>query len=243
MNLSIDRGNSRTKLGLFQGEQLIETLVIEKWSVEEIFDLATNQSVKNIILSNVAEGLPEEEREKFRNSFCFIELDANTPIPIINLYQTPQTLGKDRLAAVLGAYQLYPEQHCLVIDAGTCITYDLLTADGKYLGGNIAPGMKMRLQAMHHFTARLPLISGGNSENWIGDSTENALINGAQLGTILEIQGFIELSEAKLGVVTVIFTGGDANFFVKKLKREIFVNQNLVLIGLNKILNYNAKRL
>ncbi|KAA3636402.1 MAG: type III pantothenate kinase, partial [Bacteroidetes bacterium] len=129
----------------------------------------------------------------------------------------------------------------LVIDAGSCITYDILTQNGRFLGGNISPGKKMRLKAMHSFTENLPLPEESETDiNW-GNTTNTALLNGAHLGAVLEMQGFIELCNSEFGATNVFLTGGDADFFANKCKKKIFVHPNLVLTGLNKILNYNVE--
>jgi type III pantothenate kinase len=241
MNLAIDIGNTRTKVGLFEGGQLYKRLDFDAFSKNKIMELATNHNAQNIIFSSVALSLSKEEEEEIRRSFSLLILSTNTALPIQNLYHTPETLGKDRIAAVVGAHVAYPGRSCLVVDAGTCITYDLLMDGERYLGGNIAPGIKMRLKAMHTFTASLPdaPLSSGQRE-WIGKDTISALQNGAELGALLEAEGFIRYCEEKLGEITVIFTGGNADFFAKHLKRQIFVNQNLVLIGLNKIIEHNV---
>lgn len=241
MNLAIDIGNTRTKIGVFQGAKLLEKRIWENWKSQDLFQLITNQKIENIILSTVGESVKEDLRQYFRSGFCYIELESHTPLPIRNLYRTPETLGKDRLAAVIGAYQLYTAEACLVIDAGTCITYDFLSADGAYLGGNIAPGLGMRLAAMHHFTARLPQVEIEENDQLIGQSTHSAMQNGGVLGMMLEIEGYIQFAQSRFGQINVILTGGDADFFAKKMKNEIFVNHNLVLVGLNKILNYNVE--
>ena len=242
MNLAIDIGNSRTKLGLFDGERMLARETWESWGLRELSAWATNQNVENVILSTVAGALDDAVLNYLRENFTFVYLDSNTPLPIVNRYRSPETLGKDRLAAVVGAFCLFPDATCLVIDAGSCITYDVLEAGGVFLGGNISPGMQMRLRAMHAFTARLPLLEVRSLEGWLGDSTESAMQCGAQTGTVLEIDGFIEYFKSRFGRVNVILTGGDAVFFAKKLKSEIFVNNHLVLMGLNKILTYNVER-
>ena len=241
MNLTVDIGNTRTKIGVFEGDQLQEKWIWEKWEIKDLFQLVTNQRIENVILSTVAGSVNNKLKRFFRSGFCYIELDSHTPLPIRNLYKTPETLGKDRLAAVVGAYQLYTEEACLIIDAGTCITYDFLRADGAYLGGNIAPGLHMRLEAMHKFTAQLPKVEIKENDQMIGQSTQSAMQNGGIWGAILEIEGYIRYAQSKFGQINVILTGGDADFFAKKMKSRIFVNHNLVLIGLNKILNYNVE--
>lgn len=243
MNLAIDIGNTRTKAAVFNGGALASYGEWPNGSIPDFFEYATNQAVQNIILSNVAATMHPGVQEQLRQHFRFFELHPATPIPINNQYETPETLGKDRLAAVVGAYGLFPGQHCLVVDAGTCITYDWLTADGAYLGGNIAPGLSMRLKAMNHFTARLPKVDRGAAVQTIGRTTEEAMRNGAQEGILLEIEGYRQWSSANLGRIKVLLTGGDADFLANKFKSEIFVNHHLVLVGLNKILEYNVKRL
>jgi type III pantothenate kinase len=243
MNLAIDIGNTRTKIGVFQNGALEYEQAFENGAQDYLLEIATNHRVRNIILSTVASGLNGLIRQELERHCYVLELDAATPLPIRNLYQTPETLGKDRLAAIVGAYALWPGQHCLVVDAGTCITYDFLRQDGAFLGGNIAPGIGLRLKAMHTFTARLPLVPRGEVAEWVGRSTEEALRNGAQLGALLEIEGFIRYCQSRFGDIRVLFTGGDADFFAKNMKSQIFVHQNLVLLGLNQILNHNVKRL
>lgn len=242
MNLTIDIGNSRTKIGLFEAGQLKQMWSWESWRAEELIALATNHRVKNIILSSVAGVLPGEVEEAFSKDYFYLSLNNSTPLPFNNHYRTPETLGKDRLAAVAGALSLFPGQHCLVIDAGTCITFELLTGNGDYLGGNISPGVNMRLKAMHAFTARLPELASGNTENWLGYSTESAMRNGAQWGTVFEIEGFIAQCKTLYYPIHVILTGGDADFLAKMLKSQIFVRSELVLLGLNKILEYNVNQ-
>lgn len=243
MNLTIDIGNTRSKWGLFQEQELIEKTIRSDYSLEDIISYATNHKVKNIILSTVGTPIGPSWMAGLESRFFYLQLDHQTPLPIKNAYGTPDTLGRDRLAAIVGAWQLYPGENCLVIDAGTCITYDILSAEGVYLGGNISPGLAMRFEAMHRFTARLPLVEPGVINNPVGQSTETAMRNGGQLGTVLEIEGFIGLFSEQFGSLRVILTGGDAEFFAKVLKSKIFVNPDLVLRGLNKILTYNAEQL
>lgn len=234
MFLAIDIGNTRTKLALFKEDKLFQKITWDSWSLEKIEQFAYNHFVKKIILSSV-QNVDEDILTFFKDNFDFIELTAETSLPIYNKYQTPKTLGKDRLAAVVGAYRFFPKQSCLVIDAGTCITYDLLNDKAEYLGGNIAPGINLRMRAMHEFTAKLPLIERGEQDQIWGVSTETALRNGGQYGAVYEMQGFIDACEEQFGRMEVILTGGDADFFGKALKRKIFVRPNLVLWGLYEI--------
>ena len=239
-NLCIDIGNTRIKMGYFVAQQLVDTLVVHKKKIELAENFLTNQKIENVIFSSVSGPLPELIRKWLPSGTKVLELDHKINWPFQVAYLSPETLGKDRLAAVAGADALFPRSNCLVIDAGTCVTYDLLTDQRVYLGGNISPGWQMRLDAMHHFTAKLPRPTALAPSEWIGKSTESALQNGALQGLLWEIEGYIRQTTVDFTSINVILTGGDADFFAKKLKRKIFVNQNLVLWGLNKILNYNA---
>ena len=240
MNLILDIGNTRTKIGVFSEHRLLKKMIWDQWTLRDVKELVEQKNINRVALSTVG-NLKKSVDNFFKKHFYYINLNANTALPIKNHYKTPQTLGKDRLAAVVGAFAEYPNQHNLVIDAGTCIKYDLITADGDYYGGSISPGIEMRLKAMHHFTAKLPLVKRGSLRTLVGKNTKTALQTGGQLGAIAEASGFIRWYEEKYGQINVILTGGDANFFAKKLKSPIFVNQNLVLTGLNKILNYNVE--
>ena len=243
MNLAIDIGNTRTKLGFFKNGRLRKKMYWEDDSLDKLEALLSNQKVKNIICSTVKTvDLPFENKLK-QNRF-YIRLEADTTLPIQNKYRTPKTLGKDRLAAVAGAYTLYPGACSLVIDAGTCITYDVIDAEGNFLGGNIVPGLEMRWKAMNHFTAKLPLVSKKRfSRKDIGKDTLSALQIGGALGTTLEMDAWIEYFKQEYDVLNTILTGGDGDYFAKRLKSKIFANSNLVLIGLNKILQHNVELL
>jgi type III pantothenate kinase len=163
-------------------------------------------------------------------------------MPLKILYKTPATLGVDRLAAACGARALFPLQHCLTIDAGTCVTFDFIDMDGNYYGGAISPGMNMRFQALHTFTARLPLVSPAGEANLIGDSTESSIRSGVINGLAAEIDGIIHQYQLKFEGLRAILCGGDALFFENKLKASIFASPELVLVGLNSILIYNVNR-
>ncbi len=195
-------------------------------------------SISKVILSN--SGTVEKAiLNEFSNNKYFVHLNAETKIPILNKYGSPQTLGKDRLAAAIGSILYFPEGNSLIIDMGTCITTDFLNGKLEYLGGNISPGIKMKLIAMHKFTASLPLVEPFNNEITFAANTENALQNGAVKGTIHELNSFIKEVREKYGPINVILTGGEAIFFEKYAKNKIFVAPNLVLEGLNEILRYN----
>ena len=238
MNLAIDIGNTRAKFGFFEGQELKHSMVMEKWDTAKIYGYLRNDS--RIIVSKTSDQY-NSNLKVLKASFEVIELNNNTPLPIILDYKTPDTLGRDRIAGVVGAQRLYPDQVSLVIDAGTCITYDIVDSKGIYRGGQICPGLHMRLEAMHHFTDKLPLIKWKNGYKWIGKSTEECLISGAILGTINEMKGFIGDYNTAFGSLNILITGGDSQFFVLNMKTEILAVPSLILLGLNEILNFNAK--
>ena len=172
----------------------------------------------------------------------FMELTAATPIPIRNLYQTPETLGKDRLAAVVGAYSLFPGKDILVMDAGTALTIDFIDKDGNYRGGNISPGLNMRFRALHDDTENLFLQTQKDDYLLLGNSTESAIVSGVQNGMVFEINHYINHFVKKFPHLVTIFTGGDVNFFVNKIEKRIFAEPNLVFIGLENIIKFNIKK-
>ncbi len=240
MNLCIDIGNTRSKLAIFKGEKLVKKAVWGSIKLKEIKTFLKKWQVENIIVSATG-NISHKLEAYFHKHFFYINLDHKTALPIKNLYKTPKTLGDDRLAAVVAGHVLFPKENILVVDAGTCITYDLLNKKGEYLGGNISPGLRMRFAAMQHFTDKLPEVTPRKLKKSYGDTTVSAMRIGAQMGLIHEFEGFWRQYKVKMGDIKLILTGGDAIFFVKNLKTKIFVNQNLVLIGLNKILNYNVQ--
>lgn len=240
MNLCIDQGNTRTKAAIFESDLLIKQFQINESSLSDFEEIFDSYPIANCILSTVRES--NEIIIKYLKSKCdnFIFLSHETALPITNTYKTPQTLGKDRLAAVIGAYTLAPEKASLIIDAGTAITYDFINANGIYEGGNIAPGLSMRLNALHDYTQKLPLIEAAGETLTLGKNTEEAIRSGVVNGMIYEIEGYISILQKQHLDLNIFFTGGDTFFFEHKLKNTIFANQNLVLIGLNRIINYNA---
>lgn len=240
MNLCIDIGNTLIKVAIFDNDNLIYFDSFSELSSESVKKLHEKYPFQQGIISSVREdnNAFTEETKPFLKKL--IVLNASTKTPIVNEYQTPETLGKDRLAAVIGANYLYPGKNILVVDAGSAITFDFINNKGEYKGGNIAPGLTMRFKALHQFTSRLPLLSSDDNMPLLGRNTTEAITAGVQNSIIFETDTYInELSKVYQGMITV-FTGGDAKFFDNKLKNTIFVIPNLVLIGLNRILNFNA---
>ena len=193
------------------------------------------------ILSSVKSVDDEIIKYLSENFDSFIELDHLTELPIENLYETPEALGKDRLAAAVGANELFPNQNLLIIDAGTAITYDLVSEKNQFVGGNISPGLQMRFKALNYFTGKLPLVSYSDEFQTIGKNTTDAIRAGVQNGILYEIAQTIELFNKNYQNLQIVMTGGDSIFFDKKLNYSIFVHFNITLIGLNRILEHNAK--
>lgn len=242
MNLVIDIGNTRTKAAVFDGSEMIADYTWEGSSVDFVkFILEKSPGIKNAIVSSVHEQEPEFTGLISKKVKKLIEVDTTTPVPVINRYKTPDTLGKDRLAALVGANTIYPDSNVLIIDAGTAITYDFLDDDNQYTGGNISPGMEMRFKALNQYTRKLPKVGAKEFFPEMGTDTESSIRSGVTNGIIFEIDSYIHRFEQKYNDLKIILTGGDANFFVKKLKKTIFVVPNLVLLGLNYILQYNEK--
>jgi len=242
MNLCIDQGNSSTKIGIFDQDKLIEFATVEKFGSAEISKLFEKFLIDACILSSVI--LENDELLTELRNKCpeFIELSHLTPIPIENRYKTPETLGKDRLAAVVGASFLKPKSDILVVDSGTAITYDFIDANKVYWGGNIAPGLNLRLRALHEFTQKLPLVEAQVESPDLGTDTQSAIISGALHGIVYEIDGYINHLKIKYPKLSAFLTGGSAFYFDTKLKNAIFAERNLVLIGLNRILQYNVQK-
>ncbi len=242
MNLCIDQGNSSTKAGIFNWDKLIETFVFEQFGKRELSTLLTKFSISSCIISSVIADNIELIEELSGKIKTVIELDHKTGIPIENNYLTPETLGKDRLAAVVGASYLKPESDILVIDAGTAITYDFIDSHHRYTGGNIAPGLNLRLRALHEFTHKLPKVELKTETPLLGNSTESAILSGALYGIVFEIDGYINALKIKYPQLSTFLTGGSTFYFDNKLKNAIFAERNLVLIGLNRILLYNVQK-
>jgi type III pantothenate kinase len=242
MNLCIDQGNTNTKIGLFDQKQIIRSIVLETLNLVSLESILNSYPINACIYSSVAiETIDVISHLKNKVPF-FIQLNHQTAIPITNHYQTPETLGKDRLAAIIGASYLKPQCDTLVIDAGTAITYDFIDAKHNYLGGNISPGIDMRLKALHAFTQKLPAVQVDQNASFLGNNTQTALQAGALYGIVFEIDGYIASLKIKYPQLSTFLTGGSAIYFDTKLKNTTFAETNLVLIGLNRILEYNVQK-
>ena len=242
-NLVVDIGNSRSKLAVFDEHQLIHTEAFTGLHLKDVEKLLDQYQVTHSILSNVT-GFDEQLETLLKDRTYYLRFSSKLSAGIHLNYRTPETLGLDRLAGVIAAHALLPGQNCLVIDAGTCITYDLVDSQGNYNGGSISPGLDMRLKAMHTFTGKLPLIEKmeGFTES-VGQDTRTSMLTGVLEGAVHEVRGFIEQYNAKYTQVQVILCGGDAEFFDTRLKNSIFAHSvktelHLVLIGLNEVIHH-----
>lgn len=285
MNLTIDIGNSHVKWAVFDGERMVSStgspntsdcdidtmlvnmLLSDKHSCENIFVL--HPGISRAIISSVR-GIETEFERQIARRVPTIRLDHTTPVPIKNLYDTPHTLGVDRLAAAVAAHQMHPADNVMVVDFGTAITIDFVTSGGQFVGGNISPGVRMRLQALHEHTASLPLCEPADSSTLLGRSTQQAIENGVMNGILFEIEGYAKRLGSQMGAIKevkpeglkVVMTGGDAHFFIERMGAggenehdcgekckescfyhssfTIFATCDLVVRGLNNILTYNA---
>ncbi len=243
MNFVIDIGNTLTKLFVAKSNEIIynEQLTTEE-NYKMVQVLEKFPSIKNLIISSVVDKKLEFNRRIVKKLKNIIYLDETTPLPIKNYYKTPKTLGKDRIAAIVGAHNIFPRENVLAIDAGTAITYDFVNQKGEYNGGNISPGMSMRFRALNQLTSKLPLLSSKDEVIFFGTNTSEAIIAGVQNGIIFEMDTYIDKLREMHHQVKVILTGGDGFFFAGKLKNPIFAKPFLVALGLNRILEYNVKK-
>ena len=252
MNLCIDQGNSRTKVALMTDEgKIIKDFIFKSFSssdVERLFDL---YPITDSIISSVVDIEAAVVNTLHRRSQHFVLFDHNTPVPIINRYDTPQTLGQDRLAAAVGAKSLCPNENLLIIDAGSALTYDFVTAQGEYIGGNIAPGLKMRFTMLQRMTKKLPLVEVEEKEliPLFGTNTRDAIAAGVIRGVAYEVKGYMRTLQEKVPHFQTYLTGGNAPYILNNVRtsrtedRQMHHEKHLVLIGLNQILCYNKLKI
>lgn len=241
MNLVIDIGNTRAKAALFKGNLLLEYKVYAKVN-DLLLDTSFISQAKNAIIGSVVDEL-ESFYKELNHIIPTLVFTSETKIPLTNLYKSASTLGSDRLSASVGAYYLYSNANVLVIDAGTCLKYNFTNSKNEYLGGGISPGIQMRFKALNQFTSKLPFIEPDFSyTELIGKSTTNSILSGVLNGCVAEIDGIINEYKTHFTDAICVLTGGDSEFLAKRLKNSIFAHQNLVLIGLNDILNYNLEK-
>jgi type III pantothenate kinase len=250
MNLCIDQGNSRTKVALMTDEgKIIKDFIYKSFAsadVERLFDL---YEITDSIISSVVNIEAAVVNTLHRRSQHFVLFDHNTPVPIINTYNTPETLGQDRLAAAVGAKSICPNENLLIIDVGSAITYDFVSSEGEYIGGNIAPGLKMRFTMLQRMTKKLPLVEVEEKEliPLFGKNTRDAIAAGVIRGVAYEVKGYMRTLREKMPHFRTFLTGGNAPYILNNVRtsrseeRELQYEKHLVLKGLNTILTYNKK--
>jgi len=243
VDLVIDIGNTVAKIAIFDGYLLVDVAYSSNQNLGVLSEITAKYQPKEGIIAAVINLSDRVLEQLTALSIPLLRLDRNTLLPIINLYKTPETLGTDRIAAVVGANGEFPDKDILVIDAGTCITYEFIDSRGNYHGGNISPGLQMRFRALHEFTAQLPLVALDGLRPLIGTDTQSAIRSGVLQGIEYEMLGYIMALKHKYPELLVFLTGGDDFSFDSNLKNIIFADKFLVLKGLNRILKYNNGRI
>lgn len=237
MLLVIDVGNTRIKTAVFEQYNLLELIITDKKQIQKIVEVFSSKyKVETVFISSVGDFDPG--MLKFPEKIQIINLSSKDKFPFTNCYSTPHSLGVDRMVLAAGAVLQFPNKNRLVIDAGTCITYDYIDEKDNYLGGAISPGFKLRYESLHNYTAKLPLLNFEEPKNSIGNSTQSAIHSGVVNGVINEVEGFISDFKKQNKNFTIILTGGDAVFLAKRLKSTIFANPNFLLESLAYLYQY-----
>jgi len=238
MNLVLDLGNTNVKLAIFNNDKIIEYAMVSKLSFTELKKVKYKYpAIKNLCFSNTGPHIKDIERFCQESKIKYVKLDSNCSLPISIEYDTPKTLGSDRIALCVGAHINYPGNK-LIIDLGTCLTYDILIKN-KYMGGQISPGFQMRLRSLNHYTTNLPKLNFEFTFNEIGKTTKESILLGVYEGILFEIEGIIQKYKLRYPNITVIFTGGDVDFIKKRVKNTNFINPYLLMEGLNYIIASN----
>ena len=236
VNIAVDYGNTTAKVGIFENDLVRKE---QFSSPESLRKFLQNQPCENIIVSSVSIG----QQEVLSWSMAVrkkIALTSKSSLPIKVLYDTPDTLGVDRIAAACGALDAFPGKDCLVVDAGTCINCEFLDKHGNYHGGSISPGIAMRFGAMHEFTSRLPQVEPVAEAPLIGSSTVSCMQSGVINGIQAEVSGVVARYRHQYPGIQVILCGGDLGYFETQLGTNVAVLQDLVLSGLNSILRFHT---
>ena len=242
MILVIDVGNTRIKAAVFEDATLFEIFVFSKIELQKNIEniLKKFEKINDLVVSSVGD-VEKQSFLVYNNVLNVHFLSHEDSFPFHNCYATPKTLGIDRMVLAAGATLQFPSQNRLVIDAGTCVTYDFIDEENNYLGGAIAPGLRLRYESLHNFTAKLPLLSLESPKDFIGTSTSESIHSGVVNGFVYEIDGFIDEYKARYSNFIIILTGGDTDFLAKRLKNTIFANSNFLLESLNQTFQYKIK--
>jgi type III pantothenate kinase len=243
MVVTVDVGNTRIKAAVFEGSTVLENFVFDRNELEKKIEniLKKFKNCSDLVVASVG-NVEKHSFLAFENKLNIHFLTHDFPFPFINKYATPKTLGIDRMVLAAGATLQYPKQNRLVIDAGTCMTYDFVDEFDNYLGGSISPGLRLRYESLHNYTARLPSLTLEMPESYIGNSTAQAIHSGVVNGLVYEIDGFIDEYGANFSNFIIILTGGDADFLAKRLKNTIFANSNFLLESLNQTFQYKNRQ-
>lgn len=239
MIYTLDIGNTRTKLAMFENNSLLKTEYLSTKNLQEelLFFFKKNKIKPKIILASVVH-LDSDLLNWLQTHTDFIQISHTTPLPVTNKYQTPHTLGIDRLVVAAGSTIVYPNTARLIIDAGTCITYDFVNTENEYLGGAISPGLQLRYKALNDYTAKLPYLQTEDINYFIGKNTNESIQSGVINGIVAEIDNIIDHYKKDYSDLTIILTGGDTVFLAKRLKNIIFANPNFLSESLNHIYQY-----
>ena len=239
MNLILDVGNSLLKIALFKKSELIQKFKFSENYKRNIENIISKNNVTHSIISNVGR-IDDSIINILKESTNLLLVSNQLKVPFKNLYKSKNTLGQDRLALVSAAAFKFPKENVLIVDVGSCITYDFKNNNNEYLGGGISPGISMRFKSLNTFTSNLPLIDFDSIHQLIGNNTNNSINSGVINGTISEINGIIQQYNQEFKNIRIILTGGDSNFLLKRIKNSIFADQNFLLVGLNKLLEDNS---
>lgn len=238
MHLALDIGNTRTKWALFNQREVVKSGVVNSQNIDELHQLLLKESFTHLTVASVVSFTSEQLT--ILNEWGALIATTSINVPIEIDYDTPETLGIDRLCTSIGARATFPNENILVIDIGTCVKYEFISSTGVYQGGNIAPGLEMRFKALNHYTSKLPLLEPKKVDKLFGSSTSEAIRLGVQQGLLFEMEAIIEKTNALHPNTKTIITGGDSSFFVNEFKTHIFADLLLVLRGLNEIYLHNA---
>ena len=241
MNLVIDWGNTRVKAAFFEGEKLQHDYNFsEDEALSQLINLVDEYKPTHTILCTVANNPPELKMLLQEKSQLLI-LNSNTPLPILNAYHSPDSLGMDRIALAVGINAIEPDKNNVVVSIGTAVTYNFVHKNRIFRGGNITPGLQMRFKALHEYTDRLPLVSEQGELVLLGYDTDTSIRSGVIMGMVAEIDGMLNYYAEQYSDFNAVLTGGNAPLFVGKLKKQIFADSQLLLKGLNTILRHNAR--
>lgn len=242
MIFTIDAGNTRTKLAIFEQNSIKKQVTFDNEDLEKkiLLFFSDYPPLPRVILSSVINIDPAVMLWLKENTDLLV-IDQHSHMPFANNYKTPTTLGIDRMVLAAGATILYPKSNKLIIDAGTCITFDFIDAQNKYQGGAISPGFNLRFKSLNDYTAKLPLVQLDNTHNLIGNDTQSAIQSGVINGVIAEIDGIIDQYKSDYQHLTIILTGGDTLFLAKRLKNIIFANSTFLLESLNLLYQYTIE--